>query len=86
MITKKKSHNTLLLGVCVGTDDFEDFCLRASKLADESEGAPLFTVSQMAKKPSKAGCGDVCDSIDTPQSDSVVGEEDNSHEDDWQLL
>ena len=26
--------------------DFDDFCCRASKLADESNGAPLFTVSQ----------------------------------------
>lgn len=73
-------------------DDFDDFCNRASKLADLSKGAPLFTVTQ-ARNISKAssnyemlsdggqiqqdGCSDVM-----PGNDA----EDCTQEDDWQFL
>ncbi|KAG5532109.1 hypothetical protein RHGRI_026654 [Rhododendron griersonianum] len=77
---------------CKDKDDFDDFCNRASKLADLSKGAPLFTVTQ-ARNISKAsgnyemssdggriqqdGCSDVM-----PGNDA----EDCTQEDDWQLL
>ncbi|KAG6478301.1 cysteine protease ATG4B-like isoform X1 [Zingiber officinale] len=34
---------------CRDKDDFEDFCSRATRLADNSSGAPLFTVLQSAQ-------------------------------------
>ncbi|KAF7132348.1 hypothetical protein RHSIM_Rhsim09G0091900 [Rhododendron simsii] len=77
---------------CKDKDDFDDFCNRASKLADLSKGAPLFTVTQ-ARNISKAssnyemlsdggqiqqdGCSDVM-----PGNDA----EDCTQEDDWQFL
>lgn len=76
---------------CKDKDDFDDFCNRASKLADLSKGAPLFTVTQA--RISKAsgnhemssdggqiqqdGCSDVM-----PGNDA----EDCTQEDDWQFL
>ncbi|XP_022739453.1 cysteine protease ATG4-like [Durio zibethinus] len=73
---------------CRDKDDFDDFCVRASKLADESNGAPLFTVAQTHSfiKPIRhADAGEV------RENDSFgvvpIGDMDgSSHEDDWQLL
>ncbi|KAK9287969.1 hypothetical protein L1049_016414 [Liquidambar formosana] len=77
---------------CRGKDDFDDFCSRASKLADQSDGAPLFTVANTHELPRPVTqndmLGDDCgvredDSFDmVPMSDP----EGYAHEDDWQLL
>ncbi|KAF6137533.1 hypothetical protein GIB67_031812 [Kingdonia uniflora] len=70
---------------CRDKGDFYDLCARASKLADESSGAPLFTVTVSHAPPP---------SSDQHKSATVQGLDDNfevenineSHEDDWQLL
>uniref|UniRef100_A0A1J3J860 Cysteine protease n=1 Tax=Noccaea caerulescens TaxID=107243 RepID=A0A1J3J860_NOCCA len=59
---------------CRDKDDFDDFCLRASKLAEESNGAPLFTVTQTHSLISHSSC------------EFVENTEDDEREDDWQLL
>ncbi|XP_044466347.1 cysteine protease ATG4-like isoform X2 [Mangifera indica] len=75
---------------CQDKDDFDDFCSRASKLADESDGAPLFTVTQTHKKP--VNHGDVLDDTSGVREDDSLGvvpindSEGNTHEDDWLLL
>ncbi|XP_031278829.1 cysteine protease ATG4-like isoform X2 [Pistacia vera] len=75
---------------CRDKDDFDDFCNRASKLADESDGAPLFTVTQTLKKP--VNHGDVLDDTGGVGEDDSLGvvpmndSDGNAHEDDWQIL
>lgn len=74
---------------CRDKDDFDDFCLRASKLADESDGAPLFTVAQKHNL-SKPGSHPV-DSVGVQKDDSfdaepLCNDEGHAHDDDWQIL
>jgi len=66
------------------TDDFDDFCTLASKLTDESNGAPLFTVAH-SRKLLKHDSGEVRsdDSLGVMTMNDVEG---CVHEDDWQLL
>lgn len=68
---------SLALGFyCRDKCDFDDLCLRASKLAEESKGAPLFTVTQSH-------------SLVTHHSSCEFVEDDTEEEreeDDWQLL
>lgn len=59
-------------------------------MADESNGAPLFTVTRTKNLPKPVGHADVLgdssgisDSFDALPSNNT---EDCSHEDDWQLL
>lgn len=74
------------------TDDFDDFCILASKLADESNGAPLFTVAHSRILPKRVGHNDTSnDSIGDQVDDSLgmmpVSEaEGYAQEDDWQFL
>ncbi|KNA05567.1 hypothetical protein SOVF_189160 isoform A [Spinacia oleracea] len=77
---------------CRDRDDFDDFCSRASKLADESNGAPLFTVTHSRNAIKEAsqcsmsggGVGEIRedDSYDILHSNNDGG----LQEDDWQLL
>ncbi|KAL9255638.1 Cysteine protease ATG4-like protein [Drosera capensis] len=77
---------------CRDKDDFDDFCLRASKLAEESGGAPLFTVTHCRSSPKASNQLDkattdfnesqVDDSYDMASS----ANEESAQEDDWQLL
>ncbi|WZZ82291.1 hypothetical protein YC2023_102863 [Brassica napus] len=62
----------LLLG---NTDDFDDFCIRATKLAGDSNGAPLFTVT----KSHRTGDRGIAET-------STVTCTCEEHEDEWQLL
>ncbi|KAF8393712.1 hypothetical protein HHK36_019910 [Tetracentron sinense] len=82
---------------CVAVkDDFDDFCVRASKLADDSNGAPLFTVVQShnLSKPvnhddvlvNKLGDSGGIGEDDTFDMENSTQVESCSHEDDWQLL
>ncbi|XWS29987.1 hypothetical protein CRYUN_Cryun24cG0079000 [Craigia yunnanensis] len=77
---------------CQDKDDFEDFCFRSSKLADESNGAPLFTVAQTPSFFKPVSHGDaLADTGEFREDDSFgvvpMGDMDgSSHEDDWQLL
>ncbi|KAK3043082.1 hypothetical protein RJ639_001197 [Escallonia herrerae] len=70
---------------CRDKDDFDDFCSRAAELADQSDGAPLFTVTQIRNSPKPTS-----DSVGVPEDDSfdVVpsGDGEGAHEDEWQLL
>ncbi|KAI5557877.1 hypothetical protein BDE02_17G000500 [Populus trichocarpa] len=69
---------------CRDKDDFDDFCTLASKLTDESNGAPLFTVAH-SRKSLKHDSGEVRsdDSLGVMTMNDVEG---CVHEDDWQLL
>ncbi|KAL1189572.1 Cysteine protease ATG4b [Cardamine amara subsp. amara] len=67
---------SLALGFyCRDKDDFDDFCNRATKLAGDSNGAPLFTVTQ-SHRTNDYGIAET-------STEEISGEE---HEDDWQLL
>ncbi|CAH8390722.1 unnamed protein product [Eruca vesicaria subsp. sativa] len=71
---------SLALGFyCRDKDDFDDFCIRATKLAGESNGAPLFTVTQSHR----AGDLGIAETSSVASSAEISGGE---HEDDWQLL
>lgn len=78
---------------CRDKDDFDDFCLRASKLADESDGAPLFTVAQKHNISKPVSHPEVLVDTDGVQNDEesfgvepISDAEGHSHEDEWQLL
>lgn len=71
------------------TDDFDEFCSLASKLASDSNGAPLFTVTHSRNMSKPVSQGDAfSDSGDGQEANSiaVIDTEVNSHEDEWQLL
>ncbi|PON86856.1 Peptidase C [Trema orientale] len=75
---------------CRDKDDFDDFCFRGNKLAEESKGAPLFTVTRTKNLPKSVNhsnvlgdSSEISDSFDALPSNNT---EDGSHEDDWQLL
>ncbi|KAJ4905015.1 Cysteine protease ATG4b [Raphanus sativus] len=71
---------SLALGFyCRDKDDFDDFCIRATKLAGDSNGAPLFTVTQSHR----GGERGIAETSAVASSTEISGEE---HEDDWQLL
>ncbi|XP_057956893.1 cysteine protease ATG4-like isoform X2 [Malania oleifera] len=77
---------------CRDRDDFDDFCYRASKLADQSNGAPLFTVAHTLDKPKPVSHNGVLSDRDGVQADDsfdvvpMKDAEDHAHEDDWQIL
>lgn len=63
-------------------EDFDEFCSRASELAAESNGAPLFTVTQTRNSTKPGSSRDQeADSFDVPDDDA-----EGSAQDDWQLL
>ncbi|KAI3733800.1 hypothetical protein L6452_13256 [Arctium lappa] len=64
---------------CRDKEDFDDFCLRASELAAESNGAPLFTVTE-ARHSSGSSRSQEADSFDAGEN------AEGSAQDDWQLL
>ncbi|XP_011005240.1 PREDICTED: cysteine protease ATG4-like [Populus euphratica] len=69
---------------CRDKDDFDDFCSLASKLADESNGAPLFTVANSYKS-SKHDSSEVRD--DDPLGVMTMNDAEGClNEDGWQLL
>ncbi|GAB4858977.1 Cysteine protease atg4 [Ancistrocladus abbreviatus] len=77
---------------CRDKGDLEDFCSRATKLAEESDGAPLFTVAQTRSSPGRGSdpvmvASDVCEARGEDSHDmaSSANAKDAS-EDDWQLL
>ncbi|KAM0015061.1 putative peptidase C54, papain-like cysteine peptidase superfamily [Helianthus debilis subsp. tardiflorus] len=67
---------------CRDKDDFDDFCSRASELATESNGAPLFTITEARHSPKASGTSRTheVDSFDAADDDE------DSAKDDWQLL
>ncbi|KAG0461948.1 hypothetical protein HPP92_020424 [Vanilla planifolia] len=78
---------------CRDKDDFEDFCSRASQLAERSNGAPLFTVVRsLGQLKSKHHIDSLSDRLDF--SNGVdgdlglenVGEYESRGDDDWQVL
>lgn len=70
---------------CRGKEDFDDFCSRASMLASESNGAPLFTVAHTRNAPKAAGPCDMVTEVRDDDSYNVLHSS-NEQEDDWQLL
>ncbi|KAK7340438.1 hypothetical protein VNO77_21140 [Canavalia gladiata] len=75
---------------CRDKDDFDDFCFQASKLAEESNGAPLFTVAQSRSFSKQVASNDVSGDNTGFQEDDSLGKDlvndTGTHEDDWQLL
>ncbi|KAL3528243.1 hypothetical protein ACH5RR_012899 [Cinchona calisaya] len=74
---------------CRDKSDFDDFCLRASKLANQSNGAPLFTVTETRKSHNAVRQHDNMNDSAEPGSNDMVPEGESegcAHEDDWQLL
>lgn len=67
-------------------DDFNDFCSRASKLADESNGAPLFTVARDCNKSSGRNDIDSAEVCEDESYDILNSGNDGGTEEDWQLL
>lgn len=71
--------------------DFDDFCVRASKLADDSNGAPLFTVTEKHSSLKHVNYGDDFSDARGAQKDESFGvlagdSEGSANEDEWQLL
>lgn len=62
----------------IWTEEFDDLCTRSSKLAEESHGAPMFTVAE------KAGPVKQTDTTDSDLQEPIS--KDPSSEDDWQIL
>ncbi|KAE9617915.1 putative peptidase C54 [Lupinus albus] len=74
---------------CRDKDDFDDFCSRASKLVEESDGAPLFTVAQSRSLSIKVNSNDTIGTNGRFQEDDGLGLNlinEGTNEDDWQLL
>jgi len=71
-------------------DDFDDFCSQASKLAEESNGAPLFTVAQSRSFSKQVSSNDVSGDNTGFEDDTFLGTDNindgGTNEDDWQLL
>ncbi|KAL7589830.1 hypothetical protein Lser_V15G37266 [Lactuca serriola] len=68
---------------CRDKDDFQDFCSRASELAAESNGAPLFTVTQTRQLAKPGGTSRGEEEVD---SFDGVDDAEGSAQDEWQLL
>ncbi|CAO2838330.1 unnamed protein product [Amaranthus hypochondriacus] len=72
---------------CRDKDDFDDFCSRASSLANESNGAPLFTVTKSRNTPRTSN---QCGIDETREDDSYdilhSNNDEGAHDDEWQLL
>ncbi|KAL2653633.1 hypothetical protein R1flu_021761 [Riccia fluitans] len=82
---------SLALGFyCKSREDFDDLCSRASDLAAQSQGAPMFTVAQgRSRKHSTHGLKLDKHSIDVQESsgkDHVNVDAASSPEDEWQIL
>ncbi|KAG4937338.1 hypothetical protein JHK84_051423 [Glycine max] len=74
---------------CRDKDDFDDFCSQASKLAEESNGAPLFTVAKsrsFSKQVSNDVSGDNTGFQEEDFPGMDCGNDTVTNEDDWQLL
>ncbi|GLT89313.1 hypothetical protein SLE2022_073000 [Rubroshorea leprosula] len=71
---------------CRDKDDFGDFCHRASQLANESSGAPLFTVTQTQKPSKHVSHGDVLADSGGVQEDDSFGVTPVGDGDDWQFV
>ncbi|XP_019453149.1 PREDICTED: cysteine protease ATG4-like isoform X1 [Lupinus angustifolius] len=74
---------------CRDKDDFDDFCSRASKLVEESDGAPLFTVAQSRSLSMQVNSNDTIGANCRFQEDDGRGLDlvnEDTNEDDWQLL
>ncbi|MED6192408.1 Cysteine protease atg4, variant 2 [Stylosanthes scabra] len=72
---------------CRDKDDFDDFCSHASKLAEESNGAPLFTVAQSQRFSSQTTSAPGNPGFQDDDSIAMdVANEAENNEDDWQLL
>ncbi|CAK8542590.1 unnamed protein product [Lathyrus sativus] len=74
---------------CRDKDDFDDFCSRAIKLAEESNGAPLFTVAQSRSLSIQVTSSSVSGDNTMFDDDSLGTNLDNdagTNEDDWQFL
>ncbi len=64
--------------LCI-TEEFDDLCARSSELADQSNGAPMFTVAQNSAPIKPA---DTSEALALQESHP----KEPSSEDDWQIL
>ena len=73
------------------SDSFDDFCSRASELADQSNGALLFTVTHNWSTPRTSNQCDMTSNGDQIREDNSYdmlhsNNDDGMQEDEWQLL
>ncbi|KAF5187253.1 Cysteine protease [Thalictrum thalictroides] len=74
---------------CRDKDDFDNFCDRAAKLADASNGAPLFTISASHEFPKTVPKDTLAHSMDAESEfelEKMNESEISTREDDWQFL
>ncbi|PKA55772.1 Cysteine protease ATG4A [Apostasia shenzhenica] len=76
---------------CSDKDNFEDFCSRASDLADRSNGAPLFTVAKhsidsFSSRLITAGHNNTENVADNLTWGNYSGPDAHGGEDDWQIV
>ncbi|CAM8952043.1 unnamed protein product [Rhodiola kirilowii] len=73
---------------CRDKDDFVDFCKHATKLAEESQGAPLFTVSDTPKTWTSSDHDDAHHNYENGDAGHLERKDKDNlgSEDDWQLL
>ncbi|KAI3905069.1 hypothetical protein MKX01_017315 [Papaver californicum] len=78
---------------CRDKDDFNDFCARASKLAEDSSGAPLFTITESCSLPREVQNRDASNEHGLQREDhdnldmEIMSDlEDHRQGDEWQLL
>ncbi|CAA2967602.1 cysteine protease ATG4-like isoform X2 [Olea europaea subsp. europaea] len=72
---------------CRDKNDFDDFCLRTSELISQSNGAPLFTITETRSSP-KPGShhGKLQDNAGSQDYFPTGDSEDCAQEDEWQFL
>ncbi|KAL1539488.1 Cysteine protease atg4 [Salvia divinorum] len=70
---------------CRDKNDFDDFCVRATKLVDQSNGAPLFTIAETRRSPRPGNTTEVQD-YDLGHGLPTGESENSGQEDDWELL
>ncbi|KAL8151304.1 hypothetical protein V2J09_021112 [Rumex salicifolius] len=71
---------------CKDKDDFDDLCSRASKLANGSNGAPLFTVTQTHHPENSTNQPNPLPSAQDVGEDDALNMLAKGNEDEWQIL
>ncbi|XP_042420994.1 cysteine protease ATG4A-like [Zingiber officinale] len=78
---------SLAIGFYCRDKDFEDFCSPATQLADKSDGAPLFTIVHNLQPSKPISHNDSCAvGTDAFRSKKFSGIDDQSQQDEWQIL
>ncbi|XP_042017817.1 cysteine protease ATG4b-like [Salvia splendens] len=71
---------------CRDKSDFDDFCVRATNLVDQSKGAPLFTIAETRRTPRPGNNATEVQDCDLGHGLPTGESENSGQEDDWELL